>query len=600
MSEVKERKEMDKAFTWDLSSLYTSDADWEKDFDEIGPKLDACAAFKGKLDCAENIRKFYDAQFALFRKLENILNYAMLRHSEDTRAAEAQRMYDRAFGTYARAMSALSFADPEILSLPEEELEAITADECLKEYRFILEKLLKRKAHTLSAAEEGVIAAFREALQTPERASSALMDADMLYEPAVDSEGNTHELTGSNFVLLETSSDRVLRKSAFENFYKTFKNHINTLAATYAGNAKADAAEAALRHYGSAREGRLAQDNIPVSVYDNLIDTVRANMDVMHRYARLRKRILHLDELHYYDVYTPLAEGVSRHYTYDEPQEMVLKAVAPLGENYCETVRGAFRDRWIDVYPNKGKSSGAYSSGTFDSNPYILTNFTGTLDSVSTIAHEMGHSLHSWHTNHTQPYQYADYSLFVAEVASTVNENLLIESLLKEEKDPKTRLSLLNQYLEGFKGTVYRQTMFAEFEKITHAMAEENKALDPDTLCGIYEQLIRDYFGDALVVDDEVKYEWARIPHFYSSFYVYVYATGYSAAVALSQKILNEGESAVKAYLEFLSMGSSRYPLDELKHAGVDLSQPAPIETALKKFDEVLKEAEAIADELGL
>ena len=336
----------------------------------------------------------------------------------------------------------------------------------------------------------------------------------------------------------------------------------------------------------------LSQNHIPLAVYDNLIETVHKFMPLMYRYEKLRKEIFGLDELHYYDLYAPLVKDSDKRYTYEEAQEMVLSAVSPLGENYNNIVKSAFKERWIDVYPNKGKSTGAYSSGTYHSRPYIMTNFTGTLDSVSTLAHEMGHSLHTWHSNHTQPKQYADYTLFVAEVASTVNENLLIEQLLEKTDDPVTRLSYLNQYLEGFKGTVYRQTMFAEFEKEAHAMAERGEPLDPSSLNALYARLIKLYFGDELVMDDEVQYEWARIPHFYRPFYVYVYATGYSTAVALSEGILHEGESAVKRYLEFLSMGGSAFPLDELKHAGVDLTTPLPIETALKKFEKVLLDAE--------
>lgn len=403
-------------------------------------------------------------------------------------------------------------------------------------------------------------------------------------------------MSGSSYILLQSSSDRTLRENAFRSFYKGFREHINTFAQTYSGCVKAATTEAAMRGYGSSREMSMSGDNIPVSVYDNLIDTVHMRMDLMYRYVKLRKRLLGLDELHYYDVYAPLVKGESRTYTYREAQQMVLDAVAPLGKEYADRVKMAYEQRWIDVYPNRGKRGGAFSSGTYDSNPFILTNFTGTLDSVSTIAHEMGHSQHTWLTNHHQPAQYADYSLFVAEVASTVNENLLIEQLLRKEQDPQRRLALLNQYLEGFKGTVYRQTMFAEFERDAHAMVERGEALTPDKLDSLYRKLIHEYFGDDLVVDPEVAYEWARIPHFYRAFYVYVYATGYCSAAALSEGILTKGEPAVKKYLEFLSMGSSRYPLDELKHAGVDLTTPDPVNEALDKFGKVLEDAERTAD----
>lgn len=338
----------------------------------------------------------------------------------------------------------------------------------------------------------------------------------------------------------------------------------------------------------------MADEYIPDEVYENLIESVRAHMPAMYKYVSLRKKLLGIDELHYYDLYAPLVKGNDKKYTYEEARQMVLDTVSPFGKNYTDTVKKAFSEHWIDVYPNKGKTGGAYSSGTYQSNPFILTNFTGTLDSVSTIAHEMGHSMQTWLSNHAQPPQYAEYTLFVAEVASTVNENLLVEHLLDTTDDPREKLVYLNQYLEGFKGTVYRQTMFAEFEKQAHELAEKGEALNATALNAIYKKLIEDYFGPELVVDDEVKYEWARIPHFYRPFYVYKYATSYSAAVAISEAIRKEGTPAVKRYLEFLSMGGSADPINELKHAGVDLTTKAPIDTALEKFEKIVEEADQI------
>lgn len=414
-----------------------------------------------------------------------------------------------------------------------------------------------------------------------------------------DGAGEEHEVTGSNYILLQTSSDRTLRENSFRSFYKTYRNHINTFAATYAGAVKAATAEAAARHYESSRAMSMAGENIPAEVYDNLVASVRAHLPLMYRYVKLRKRLLGIQELHYYDVYAPLTGESTARYTYDQAKQMVLDAVAPLGEEYCAEVRRGFAQRWVDVYPNKGKSGGAYSTGTYDSEPYIMTNFTGTLDSVSTLAHEMGHSMHSLLSRRTQPAQYADYTLFVAEVASTVNENLMIEQLLKTEQRPDARLFLLNQYLENFKGTVFRQTMFAEFEREAHAMRERGEALSPAALNQLYGNLVRDYFGPELVMDEEVQLEWARIPHFYRPFYVYKYATGYSTAVALSEGILKEGDCARKRYLEFLSMGGSAWPLEELRHAGVDLTTPAPVNAALEKFGRLLDDAEACAGQLG-
>ena len=600
METLRERSEIDARFQWDLTGLFASDAAWEEALAGLDAKVQAAAAFEGKLNDAENIRAYMDAAMALERLVDNLFTYASLRRSEDTRAEAAQRMYARIYGKYVAAMTATAFATPEILSLPEEKLQAIAADPLLKDYEVQMRELLRKKPHTLSMPEEKLLASFGEALSAPGQISENLMDADMTFASVKDGEGKDVEVTKSNFILLQNSNDRVLRENAFRSFYAGYKGHINTFAATYAGNVKAAVAEAAARHYNSSREMSMSEDNIPERVYDQLIESVHRHMPTMHRYAELRKRILGLDELHYYDLYAPLTQGVDKRFTYEEAQKMVLAAVAPLGEQYQAVAKSGFEDRWIDVYPNKGKTGGAFSSGSYDSNPFIMTNFTGTLDSVSTIAHEMGHSMHSWFSKNTQAFQNANYTLFVAEVASTVNENLMIEQLLKDCTDPRERLFLLNEYLEGFKGTVYRQTMFAEFEKKAHALAERGEALDPATLNAVYRELIEQYFGPALVIDDEVQYEWSRIPHFYRPFYVYVYATGYSTAVALSEGILRDGAPAVKKYLEFLSLGGSQYPLDELRHAGVDLTTPAPVETALEKFAAVLADAERTAAQLGL
>lgn len=593
MSEtIKERKDMDPQFMWDLSSLYNSDEEWSQAIDAINEGIKKVASYQGKLKDAKTIRAFLDEDTKLGRLLSNYYCYASLRNCEDTRQSDAQAMEAKAYSVYTKYAQAVSFSQPEILSLDEETLKAIVKDPVLEPYAFFMQQLLDEKPHVLSGKEEALLAAFTEVLGAPGKISENLQDADMVFDQALDANGEAHEVTQSNYILLQMNEDRVLRKNAFESFYKGFKEHINTFAATYNACVKEAVASAQVRHYDSSRAMSMAGEHVPVEVYDGLVETVRKFMPAMYRYVRLRKQILGLDELHYYDVYTPLVSGSSKKYTYEEAQQMVLDAVAPLGEEYVSRVKQAYKDRWIDVYPNAGKRGGAFSSGTYDSNPYILTSFTGTLDSVSTIAHEMGHSQHTWLSNHHQEPQNADYTLFVAEVASTVNENLLIEQLLEKTTEPKERLALLNHYLEGFKGTVYRQTMFAEFEKEAHAMAERGEALTADALNSLYKGLIHDYFGNDLVIDDEVAYEWARIPHFYRPFYVYKYATSYSAAVALSEAILNDGDTAVKKYLEFLSMGGSAYPLDELKHAGVDFTTSAPVERALTKFEAILDDVE--------
>lgn len=596
---LQERSQIDPHYQWDLTRMYANDAAWEEEFGALDAKIDALAGFAGKLGNAEGLRTFLDAEVRLDRALSNLYCYASMRRSEDTRATAAQSMYARIGTKYVRAVSVRAFAEPELLALPEETLRALVEDPALKEYRFALEDLLRRKPHTLSAAEEKLLASFGEVLGAPGEIADNLQDADLTFDSVQDGAGETVEVTGANYIVLQSSADRTLRENSFRSFYRGYRQHINTFAATYSANVKAAVAEAAVRHYPSSRAMAMAGENIPESVYDSLVSAVRAHLPAMYRYVALRKRLLGVKELHYYDVYAPLTQGTPKRYSYDQAKQMVLDAVAPLGENYGTIVRRGFAERWVDVFPNKGKSGGAYSTGTYDSSPYILTNFTGTLDSVSTIAHEMGHSMHTWFSNHNQPPQYAGYTLFVAEVASTVNENLMIEQLLKQADDPAERLVLLNQYLENFKGTVYRQTMFAEFEREAHAMAERGEALSPAALNQLYAGLVADYFGPGLVMDDEVQYEWARIPHFYRPFYVYKYATGYSTAVALSEKILEEGEQAVRRYLEFLSMGGSAYPLDELRHAGVDLTTPAPVEAALTKFERILDDAERTVRALG-
>lgn len=601
MQEVlKKRSEMDPAYEWDLAKLFADDQSWEKAFASLDEGVEKAMAYKGKLKDAATIKAFLEARKEVLLKAEDVSCYAFLRHSEDTREQAAQSMVARIGMWMAQAEAKLSFAEPEILCLDEKILRTIADDPEMAEYAFMLHNLLRQKPHTLCEGEEAILAKISDALSASGTAAESLMDSDMVFAPVQDERGEEHELTGSSYIPLQMSTDRTLRKNSFENYYKEFQQHITTFAATYAGTVKAWVAEANIRHYASSRAMSLAVDNIPESVYDQLIDSVHRNMDKMYRYVRLRKRLLKVEELHYYDLYAPLVRNKGKSYTYEQAKQMVLQAVKPLGDAYVGRVAEAYHDHWIDVYPNQNKSGGAYSSGTYRSVPYILLNYNGSLDNVSTLAHEMGHSQHSWLTNHTQPFQYAGYTMFVAEIASTVNENLLIEQLLKQEQEPEARLLLLNQYLEGFKGTVYRQTMFAEFEKEAHAMAERGESLDSHALSALYRKLVTLYFGQDLVMDEQVQYEWARIPHFYRPFYVYVYATGYASATALSNMILQEGQPAVKRYLEFLSMGSSQYPLDELKHAGVDLTSAKPIDHALQKFEDILADAERTAEKFGL
>ncbi|MBR6019382.1 MAG: oligoendopeptidase F [Lachnospiraceae bacterium] len=595
--QVKERNEIAEEYLWDLSSLFASDEDWEKGYAELEADLAKMSEFSGRLgDSAAVVADMYRTLYDLGARLEAVHGYSYQRRTEDTRAAKAQNMSTKADALYVRFMGAVSFVDPELLSLPEETLESYRKSPELAPYLHTFEDLLRQKPHTLSKEEEAIVAAFGDIRGAGGDVADMLMDADMTFDSIDNPEDPSKpiEVTHANYIQLQESTDRNIRKASFESLYRSYRKHINTFGATYLNTLKESTLMTNLRHYSSARAASLAAYNIPESVYDSLVETVHAYLPQMYRYLRLRKKLLGLDELHYYDIYTPITPDYNVSYTYDEAKELLLSSVAPLGEHYVETVRKGLATRWVDVFPNAGKRSGAYSIGSCKTTPHISMNFTGTLDSVSTLCHEMGHSMHTYLTHENQPPQYDDYSLFIAEVASTVNENLLAENLLAKTTDRTARLFLINNLLDGFRGTVFRQTMFAEFEQIAHQRAQNGESTSPEDLCNIYRDLIKLYFGDEIVIDDEVQYEWARIPHFYRPFYVYQYATGFSSAVALSEGILHEGEPAVKRYLEFLSLGNSVYPLEALAHGGVDLSTPAPVAKALDKFAKLLDEAEAL------
>lgn len=596
--EVKKREDIPEQYKWDLSTIYKNDEEWEKALSGLEEIAKPIEGFVGTLTKSPaNLRKWLDFSVELERAMMNVYEYAFLRQSEDNRDEKTQVMMSKAYGAIVRISARCSFADPEILALPEAELKALIESPEVEPFKVNLDKMLREKAHILTAAEENILAAAGEAFAAPGKIRDMLEDADLTYESVKGGDGKDYAVTGAGYISTQESTDRILRENAFRSFYKVFKGHINTFGESYSSNVKNDVFMAQVRKYPSARAMAVADENVPETVYDGLIETVHKHMPAMHRYAKLRKEMLGLDELHYYDLYTPLVADIDKTYTYEEAQKEVLEAVKPLGKAYGDVVATAFRDRWLDVFPNEGKSGGAYSAGTYDTNPFIMLNFSGSVDSVSTIAHEMGHSMHSYLSHKNQPAQYGDYKIFVAEVASTVNENLLVEKLLKEARangDKTLELYLLNQYLENFKGTVYRQTMFAEFEKIAHETVDKGGALSAEGLCQIYENLVKEYFGEPLTWDEEVRYEWARIPHFFRSFYVYKYATSYAASCALSDAILNDGQKAVDKYLKFLSLGGSMDPLDELKVAGVDMTTPEPIDRALTKFEAILDETEKL------
>lgn len=598
IQKIPAREEIPPEDKWAIEDLYPTEADWERELETLQEDRGTLESFAGKLGSSgETLYRYLHTMEAMNVKAERLGNYCMRRADEDTRNASCQAMQGRFMSVVVELSAACSFDTPEIMEIPEEKLTAFyTACPNLERYRRYLTNLRRRKAHTLSAAEEKLLASAGEMAQTPDAVYGALADADLKFQDAVDSHGGQHPLTQGTFVQLEENADRSLRKSAYENLYDTFGDFRNTAAAVLNGQNKQLKFFADARKYASALEASLDSNNVPVSVYENLIQAVHDKLPSMHRYVRLRKKLLGLDELHFYDIYTPLVSEVNQHIPFEQAKQTVYNALAPLGEEYRSILKEGFDNRWIDVYQNQGKRSGAYSAGAAV-HPYVLLNYTGTLDSQFTLAHEMGHALHSYLSNRTQNPIDADYVIFVAEVASTCNEALLMEYLLNNTTDKKERAYLINHFLDQFKGTIYRQTMFAEFEKNIGQMTAQGQTLTADVLCQEYKRLNELYYGPDMIVDDRIAMEWARIPHFYYNYYVFQYATGYAAAIALSRRILREGEPAVKDYLDFLSGGCSRSPIELLKGAGVDMTSPEPVRQALTLFDSLLDEMEALLEE---
>ena len=595
---IRARDQIPQEDTWALEDLYPSDESWEQALSALTARQAEAAAFAGKLgESGETLCAFLHLVEEVDGQSELLANYAMRKADQDTRNATYQAMVGKLMGVLTAVSAAFSFATPEIMAIPEETLEGFyKAAPGLERYRRYLNNERRRREHTLSAAEERLLAAAGEMANAPDTVFGSFLNADMRYPDAVDSEGKPHALSQSTFVPLEESGDRALRKSAYENLYNTLGGMRNTAAGLLDAQNKQQKFFATARKYGSAREAAMDRTNVPVSVYDNLIEAVHQNMDKMHRYVRLRKKLLGVDELHFYDVYTPLLKDEPAKIPFAQAKQTVYDALYPLGDGYRAILKEGFENRWIDVYENQGKRGGAYSAGT-KVHPFVLLNYSGSLDSQFTLAHEMGHALHSYLSNKHQNQIDSDYVIFVAEVASTCNEALLMEYLLKKTTDKKERVFLINHFLDQFKGTIYRQTMFAEFEKFMGAAVDAGQTLTADMLCAEYARLCKLYYGEDMVVDDQIAMEWARIPHFYYNYYVFQYATGYSAAIALSRRILREGENAVKDYLGFLSGGCSKSPIDLLKGAGVDMTSPAPVNDALKLFGELLDEMESLMAE---
>ncbi len=586
------RSDVPREYTWAVEDLYASDADWKKDLEKLKEIIPQIESFRGKISkSADSLLDFLRLQDEIFVLIDKFANYSLRKADEDTKNTTYQGYKDQTMGVCVEISSALSFAEPEILEIPDDTLKTFYEDQpSLSIYRRCLNDILRKKAHILSDSEEKILAAAGDLAQSPEDIFGLLNDADMTYESVSDIEGNRLAVTHASFIPLMQNYDRNVRKDAFESLYKTYDEHKNTSAAILSAQMKQLNFFAKMRKYNSPLEAALDHTNVDPQVYYNLIEAVHENMASMYKYVRLRKKLLKVDELHMYDLYVPMVSNAERSISFAETKENIREALAVLGTDYVALLDEGFQNRWIDIYENTGKRSGAYSSGC-RIHPYVLLNYKNNLDSEFTTVHEMGHALHSYLSNKNQPVIDSDYVIFVAEVASTCNEALLMQYLLKKTTDKKERAYLINYFLEQFRTTLYRQTMFAEFELKMSQMIQNGESINSESACKVYHDLIDLYFGKDIAHDAKIDLEWARIPHFFYNFYVYQYATGFSAAIALSQKILNEGTLAVKAYKEcFLSAGCSKDPVSILKDAGVDMSTKKPVEEALKLFDSLVDE----------
>lgn len=586
-------------YHWRLEDIFASEEAWEERFKQIEPVLTTLVAYRGRVaESAETLLEVLRTQDKLGELLEPVVVYAKMRLDEDNRDTLRQQRFDRALALATRIESETAFILPEILAVPTDTVARYLQEvPDLRLYERYLNVLLRRKAHILSADEERILALAGEVAESPDRIFSMLNDADLTFPDVTDSQGQSHPLTKGSYTHLLESSDRTLRQHAFETLYATYDRLRNTLGATLGAEVRKNLFFSRARHYPTARQAALDANEIPESVYEHLVTAVRAHLDLLHRYVALRKRALGLDQLHMYDLYVPILPTEQEQIPYERALQIVEAGLWPLGEEYLKQLDNGLHDRWVDVYEKPGKTSGAYSWGAYGTHPYVLMNYQGNLDSVFTIAHEMGHAMHTLLSGERQPYVYSHYVIFVAEVASTVNESLLIQEMLDQTQEKKRRQMLLNHYLESFRGTLFRQTMFAEFEAWVHAQAEAGNPPSPEEMSRFYLQLNRDYFGPDVEVDQPIGLEWARIPHFYMNFYVYQYATSFAAATALAQRIRKDPSHQAPAYLEFLSSGSSKPPLQLLSEAGVDLGTPAPIEEALAFFGKLLDEMEQLSSD---
>ena len=590
------RNEVEKNDTWAIEDLYTTDERWQSEYEKIKGMLPKAAEYQGRLSkSGDLLLGFLQLSDEIGILMERVYVYANQKSHEDTANATYQDLANKANALSVQVNSALSFATPEILTIPEETITGFHCEtEGLKLYDFYLKDILRLKPHILSGEMEELLADAGEIGDSAGNIFSMFNNADIKFPEIQDENGETIRITHGRYGQLLENSDRRVRREAFQGVYATYESYRNTLAAAFSANVKQEVFFAKARKYNSTLEKALSSGNIPVEVYTNLIAAVHENMHLMHRYVSLRKKLLGVEELHIYDLYAPLIADVKMEIDFDEAKGIVAKGLEPLGTDYQKILQEGYNSRWIDIYENENKRSGAYSWGAFGTHPYVLLNYNDTLDNVFTLAHEMGHAIHSYHSDQEQPYIYAGYKIFVAEVASTCNESLLIDYMLGHTEDKKEKAYLINHFLEKFKGTLFRQTMFAEFEMITHKMVEDGESLTADALCKIYHDLNVVYFGNDIVIDPEIDMEWSRIPHFYNAFYVFQYATGYSAAIALSRRILKEGAPAVEDYIRFLSSGSSNAPIEILKAAGVDMGTKEPVNQALQLFGELLDQMEEL------
>ncbi len=589
------RNEIPNKFRWDIESLYGNLRDWEEDYQQADKLRGEIIKYKEKF--ALNSNSFLEClqlKDEIFKLIEKIYTYAHMRKDEDNQNDTYQSIFYRASGLLVRIEESLSFIEPGILSLDMAKIERwIKDNDKLKIYYHYLKNVFRKREHILSPEEEKIVAQIGEITMVPENSFNMLNHADLRFSALIDREGKKIPISHGNFIPLLKNKDKNFRKKVFKKYYEPYHYHRNTYASLLVGNLQKDRFYSKIRRYKNSMEAALFEDNIPISVYENLLDIVHKNIHLLHYYIQLKRDFLNIDSFNMYDMYVPLSEKIT-HIDYPKAQDIIIHGLAPLGDSYLSIIKEGFRERWIDIYENKGKTSGAYSTGSYQSKPFILLNYQGTLEDVYTLGHELGHSLHSYYTHKEQPFIYSGYSIFLAEIASTTNEALLTHYLLAKAERKEDKLIILNHFLEQFRSTLFRQAMFAEFEKIIHEHDEKRGSLTADWLSSRYADLNRHYFGKNVIIDKDIKLEWARIPHFYYNYYVYQYATGFAAAITFSRKILNEGESAVQKYMGFLKKGNSDYPVEILKEAGVDMTTDQQLIDAMKLFEELLMQLEKL------